>query len=92
MLNSPRQPVKNAIVSLLIDRGADVHLAIDGDGNTIIAAAHGGSVDIAKLIVNAGADVNDGVPGDGNALIIAVRQGNRPMLEYLLTQGADPTA
>ncbi len=80
------------IVALLLDRGADVHVTLDGDGDAIIAAARCGRVEIARMILDAGADVNAGVDGDGNALIMAVTHDHRELIEFLLSRGADPEA
>ena len=72
----------------LIDGGADVNAAIDGDGSPLIAAARAGHLAAVKLLLDRGADVNLAVEGDGNPLIMAAREGHRDVVSLLLDRGA----
>lgn len=72
----------------LLDAGADVNAAIDGDGSPLIAAAREGRLSSVKLLLERGANPNLGVPGDGNALIMAAREGHENVVTLLLDSGA----
>ena len=72
----------------LIDEGADLNRAFDGDGTPLIAAARAGKVAAVKLLLDRGADPNLAVPGDGNPLIMAARDGHRDVVALLLDRGA----
>ena len=72
----------------LIDDGADVNRAFDGDGTPLIAAARAGKTAAVKLLLDRGADPNLAVPGDGNPLIMAARDGHRDVVALLLDRGA----
>ncbi len=60
----------------LLDAGANVNAALDGDGSPLIAAARKGHVAAVRLLLDRGADPNMGVAGDGNPLIMAAREGH----------------
>jgi hypothetical protein len=72
----------------LIDGGADVNAAIDGDGSPLIGAAREGHLPAVALLLDRGADPNLAVEGDGNALIMAAREGHRDVVALLLDRGA----
>jgi ankyrin repeat protein len=72
----------------LIDRGADVNQAIEGDGSPLIGAARAGQLGAVKLLLERGADPNLAVEGDGNPLIMAAREGHREVAALLLDRGA----
>jgi beta-lactamase regulating signal transducer with metallopeptidase domain len=75
-------------MATLIDGGADVNAAIDGDGSPLIAAARAGHLAAVTLLLDRGADVNLAVEGDGNPLIMAAREGHRDIVALLLDRGA----
>ncbi len=73
----------------LLDAGADVNAAVDGDGSPLIAAARGGHMEIVRLLLARGADVNLAVDGDGAPLVMAAREGHLAIVQLLLDRGAD---
>ena len=72
----------------LIDAGADVNEALDGDGSPLIGAARAGHLAATKLLLDRGADPNLAVEGDGNPLIMAAHEGHRDVVALLLDRGA----
>jgi beta-lactamase regulating signal transducer with metallopeptidase domain len=76
-------------ISELLLAGADVNLAVDGDGNPLIAAAARGRLQAARLLLDRGADPNAAVDGDGSPLIAAARGGHVDVATLLLQRGAD---
>ena len=72
----------------LIDSGANVNQAIDGDGSPLIGAARSGQLAAVKLLLDRGADPNLAVEGDGNPLIMAAREGHLAVVTLLLDRGA----
>jgi ankyrin repeat protein len=46
------------IVRLLLERGANVDVIVDGDENALIQASRAGQLDVVKLLVARGANVN----------------------------------
>ncbi len=76
-------------VERLIDAGANVNGAIDGDGSPLIAAARAGRTDAVLALLDRGADPNLGVRGDGNPLIAAAREGHEKVVAILLDRGAE---
>ena len=83
----------NDIARLLMDAGASVDSAVDGDGTALDRSSHAkANVEQAETLIRAGADVNQAVRGDGNPLIMAAMRGHYEMTELLLTAGADVNA
>jgi ankyrin repeat protein len=78
-----------AMVRLLLDRGADVNLAVAGDGAPLIMAARGGHLAIVQLLLDRGATVDLVVPSDENALIQASGTGHLDVVRLLVAHGAD---
>jgi bla regulator protein blaR1 len=76
-------------MATLIDAGANVNAALDGDGSPLIAAARQGRLEAAALLLDRGADPNLPVPGDGNPIIMAAREGHTKVVELLLARGAN---
>ena len=72
----------------LLDSGADVNAAFDGDGSPLIVAARQGHTAAVQLLLDKGADPDLGVPGDGNAIIMAAREGHEEVVQLLLDRGA----
>ena len=72
----------------LIDDGANVNRAFDGDGTPLIGAARAGRLAAVRLLLDRGADPNLAVPGDGTPLIMAARDGHREVVALLLDRGA----
>ncbi len=72
----------------LVDSGADVNAALDGDGSPLIAASASGRTSAVRLLLDRGADPNLAVEGDGSALIAAAREGHAEIVTLLLDRGA----
>lgn len=75
---------------LLLDHGARVDAAPEGDATPLMAAARYGHLDVARFLVERGADVDARVHGDGTPLIEAARDGHAAIVELLLERGATP--
>jgi hypothetical protein len=73
----------------LLDDGANVDAAVDGDGSPLIVAAREGHLEIVRLLLDRGADVNFAVEGDGAPLIMAAREGHLAIAQLLLDRGAN---
>ena len=80
------------IVSMLLDRGADVHAQGGHYGNALQAASYWGHEGIVKLLLERGADVNAQGGYYGNALQVASRNGCEQIVKLLLERGADVNA
>jgi ankyrin repeat protein len=78
-----------SLVNLLLERGAQVDLAVRGDGSPLIAASMLGNLKIMTRLVERGADVNGFVLGDETPLINAARAGRLDAVRYLVGNGAD---
>ena len=75
-------------IKRLLDAGANVNCAIDGDGSPLIGAAREGRLEAVRLLLEHGADPNMPVQGDGNPLIMAAREGHADVVSFLLDRGA----
>jgi ankyrin repeat protein len=76
-------------VNLLLERGAQVDIAVRGDGSPLIAASNSGNLAIISTLVERGAEVNGFVLGDETPLINAARAGRLDAVRYLVANGAD---
>jgi ankyrin repeat protein len=76
-------------IDALINAGANVNCALEGDGSPLIGAAREGRLSAVRLLLERGADPNMPVPGDGNPLIMAAREGHADVVTLLLDRGAD---
>jgi bla regulator protein blaR1 len=72
----------------LLQAGANINSAIDGDGSPLIAAARRGREAVARHLLDRGADPNMAVPGDGSPLIAAATVGALNVVSLLLDRGA----
>ena len=75
-------------IDQLLNAGANVNCAIEGDGSPLIAAARNGHLTAVRLLLDRGADPNMPVSGDGNPLIMAAREGHLDVVALLLDRGA----
>ena len=75
-------------INKLLESGADVNAAIEGDGSPLIVAAREGQIEVVRLLLDRGAEPDRGVPGDGNAIIMAAREGHEEVVRLLLDRGA----
>jgi bla regulator protein blaR1 len=76
-------------VEEMLQAGANINAAIDGDGSPLIAAVRSGRTALVQYLLDRGADPNMGVDGDGSPLIAAAENGNVTLLALLLDRGAD---
>jgi TonB family protein len=77
-----------AEINELLNAGANVNCALDGDGSPLIGAARKGRLAAVRLLLDRGADPNLAVSGDGNPLIMAAREGHAEVVSLLLERGA----
>ena len=77
-------------INEMLQAGANVNAAIQGDGSPLIAAARRGRIDVAQLLLDRGANPDMGVDGDGSPLIAAAERGALDMVTLLLDRGANP--
>ena len=78
-----------AIVSLLLDRGADIN-AVGGEyGTPLAAAAFGGNKDIVSLLLDRGADISLVGGNYGTVLVAAIFSRSMDVVSLLLNRGAD---
>ena len=78
------------IVTLLLDRGADVNATGGKYGTALVAAASNGKLEIVTLLLDRGADVNATGGEYGTALGAAAIGGGLQTAKLLLDRGADP--
>ena len=81
--------VKESIVQMLLDHGAEVNSQGGYYGNALQAAAGSGSKPIVALLIQHGAQVEASGGAYGNALQAASRNGHTDVVELLLEKGAD---
>jgi bla regulator protein blaR1 len=77
-----------ADIDRLLQAGANVNVAITGDGSPLIAAARANRLAVVGRLLDYGADPNMPVEGDGNPLIAAARKGATAVAALLLDRGA----
>ena len=83
---------REAIVQLLLDKGADVNAQGGRFGNALQAASHRGYVAIVQLLLDKGAEMNAQGGSFGNALQAAAWCGDEAIVQLLLDKGADVNA
>ncbi|KAJ7734706.1 ankyrin repeat-containing domain protein [Mycena olivaceomarginata] len=89
VLQTVSAPAHEAVVRLLIEKGADVNLRAGAFGSALQIAAYYDHQSILRLLIENGADVNfqDGGPF-GNALQAAAYDGHTGLVRLLLGLGA----
>ncbi|KAJ6485270.1 ankyrin repeat-containing domain protein [Mycena vulgaris] len=80
------------IVSILLEKGADVNAAGGRYGSSLQAAAAGGHTEIVSILLEKGADVNAAGGRYGSSLQAAADQGHTEIVGILLEKGADINA
>ena len=76
-------------VKELVQAGANVSAAVEGDGSPLIGAARSRRPEIARYLLDQGADPNGIVKGDGSPLINAAQRGSLEITQLLVDRGAD---
>jgi ankyrin repeat protein len=86
------------LIALLIQRGADVNLAVEGDENPLMNAAQNGHLEAVKFLIDKGADVHARIWSDRGgttdrgewrtALSQARKSRNLVLVQYLESLGA----
>jgi ankyrin repeat protein len=92
-------PESAAIVSLLLDKGADPKTRLETSGlaadvfTPVMAAVMRGDTESLKRFLDAGADVNvQGGDFGRTALLMAATTGREDVVQLLLNKGANPSA
>jgi len=80
---------KEAIVSLLLDQGADIDIVGSYYGTALGAAAYVGKMATVSLLLDRGADINIVGGCYGTALGAAAYGGEKAIVSLLLDRGAD---
>jgi ankyrin repeat protein len=76
-----------AIVTDLLSKGANVHLANSTGETALILASQAGSNDIVKELLAAGSNIHHRSDA-GTAIIMAAQEGHKDVLETLIKAGA----
>jgi ankyrin repeat protein len=82
------QDGNNAIVKVLLDKGANVNAQGGEYGNALQAASAGGYKEIVQQLLDKGADVNAQGGEYGNALQAALARGYKEIVQQLQAFGA----
>ncbi|MBI3440696.1 MAG: ankyrin repeat domain-containing protein [Proteobacteria bacterium] len=84
----------NDIITLLLERGADIDLQNRGNdrATALMYAVLFDHKDTVMLLLDKGADINAHTSHDWTALMYSARGGHDGILTLLLTRGADSTA
>ena len=88
-LNIAADNMMKDLVSLLLDRGADVNMVGSEYGTALAEAALAGNTDTVLLLLDGGADVNVVGGNLGTALAAAALEKNTDTVSLLLDRGAD---
>ena len=80
------------MVSLLLDRGADIHASGESVATPFHWASGHNSAEVVALLLDHGADINgQGGPAKETPLHFAAENNEAAVVELLLDRGADPT-
>jgi ankyrin repeat protein len=90
--DDPRMRADQAIMRLLLDAGADVHLRGKDGNRALHTAAWSNRADLAALLLEHGADVDVRNDSGTTPLHYAAAAGHTEVVELLLTKGADVNA
>ncbi|KAF7369563.1 ANK-REP-REGION domain-containing protein [Mycena venus] len=80
------------IVSILLEKGADVNAAVGENGSSLQAAAAQGHTGIVRILLEKGANVNAAGGRDESSLQAAAAGGHTEIVSILLEKGADVNA
>jgi ankyrin repeat protein len=76
-------------VTLLLARGADLHIAVDSEATPLYVAASKGHLPIVELLLEHGAQVDARKRGDWTPLHAAALGGHADVMKHLLARGAE---
>jgi uncharacterized protein len=79
----------SAVITTLIEHGADVKISTTKGFTPLMFAARNGDIDVARLLVAKGAGVNDLASDGTHVLPFAILSGQPDFALFLLEQGAD---
>ncbi|KAM5457766.1 hypothetical protein McanCB49686_002751 [Microsporum canis] len=82
--------VSSALVHVLLDAGADIHMQEGKFGTVLQAAAYRGDEEIVRILLARGEDANIEFGKYGTALGAAAFQGHDQVVQLLLEHGVDP--
>ncbi|KZV67587.1 ankyrin, partial [Peniophora sp. CONT] len=83
-----------AVASLLVDRGANVHVhcesaILHSSQSVLQVASEGGHSEVVHLLLRRGADVNGHIEGEQSSLSLAIVHGHIDVVRLLLDYGGD---
>ena len=78
-----------ALVSLLLENGANIEAKNNSTWTSLMKAAHKGNKEVVSLLLEKGADVNAKTDYGRTALMAASNQGKTEIVSMLLEKGAD---
>jgi len=91
-LHAAARDGRAAMVTLLLDKGADVNAPMRDNMRPLLVAAEGGHLDVVKILIERGADLNLWGERHGQMsqpIHAAALQGKKEVLAFLLDRGAD---
>jgi ankyrin repeat protein len=77
------------VLTLLLEKGADVNLASNDGVTPVNIASQNGHAEVLALLLEKGADVNQADDDGGTPVHIASQEGHADVLILLLEKGAD---
>jgi ankyrin repeat protein len=77
---------------LLIEKGADIHLASNSGFTPLMMATRHNSLDAVKLLLDRGATVDEKAADGSTPLHVAAVRGHVELAKFFLDKGADPNA
>jgi ankyrin repeat protein len=80
----------SAIITTLIENGADVKISTTKGFTPLMFAARNGDIEVARMLIAKGAGVNDLASDGTHVLPFAILSGQPDFALFLLEQGADP--
>lgn len=77
------------IVTLLLDKGADVNIGMDDGGTPLMGAAYSGTPAGVKKLLDKGAKINATDENGTTALMLAAASNTEAVIRLMLARGAD---
>ncbi|KAJ6491214.1 hypothetical protein DFH09DRAFT_1003435, partial [Mycena vulgaris] len=88
----PEVQLREMLLSILLEKGADVNAAGGEYGSSLQAAAAGGHTEIVSILLEKAADINAAGGEYGSSLQAAAYGGHTEIVSILLEKGADVNA